>query len=541
VSSLPPPENRPRVGSVLDGRYRLIGELGEGGIGWVYRAEHLALGHHVAIKMLQTQFVGHDQMRPRFEREAKALAALSHPNIVTLTDYHVSEGRPYLVMELLEGMPLSHRIDRGAMAEAEARPIIRQVLDALAYAHQRGFVHRDLKPDNVFLVSEPPDFVKVLDFGFVKLVEPTPDDDSMNAQLTRSGAVFGTPAYMSPEQIASDKIDATSDVYSLGITIFEMLAGFRPFDGENSDVLRSHLMTELPKLEVDGLEASPELARFLARATAKKRGNRFATAEEMLAAISAVPSPWMVPIGTGAYSAPATPSPSVVTTGRSASSSRGGLVAGLAALFILIAVAGVVAIAFLGRTSRTETTAQSPDSRAASVPDAGSPMMGRRTDIAALVDRLPIAGTVASTFGPSPWQSAEADPLLDAARERVTTGFALDESTERALKDYARANHDDPRPHLILGEHFFLRRYRDDAIERLNLGQRLSPRARNDPRMLAILLVLLADSETSNDAANVIANHYGAAAREAVQAELERPGVGPIAANKIRALARRLR
>jgi serine/threonine-protein kinase len=305
--SMDPPE----VGRVLEDRYRLLGMLGEGGIGWVYRAEHLKLGHEVAIKMLQPQYAQHTMMRPRFEREAKALAALSHPNIVSLTDYSVDEGWPYLVMELLGGRTMQELIEEGPVDPAIARHIAGQVLDALIYAHETGFVHRDLKPGNLFLVDLPtdPNHVKVLDFGFVKLIA---EDTSGRPALTQSGIAFGTPSYMSPEQATGDSTDARTDIYAFGIVLFEMLAGRRPFVGNLPEIVRQHLTADVPSLTVGGhpFEASPELRALLERAMAKEKGDRFQTAAEMRDALDALREPLLVPaqvVSAAAETMPAIP------------------------------------------------------------------------------------------------------------------------------------------------------------------------------------------------------------------------------------------
>ena len=286
----------PEVGRVLEDRYRLIGMIGEGGIGWVYRAEHLKLGHEVAIKMLQPQYAQHTMMRPRFEREARALAALSHPNIVALTDYSVDEGWPYLVMELLGGRTMQALIEEGPVDPAIARHIAGQVLDALIYAHETGFVHRDLKPGNIFLVDLPtdPNHVKVLDFGFVKLLA---EDTSGRPALTQSGIAFGTPSYMSPEQATGDTTDARSDIYAFGIVLFEMLAGRRPFVGNLPEIVRQHLTADVPSLTVGGhpFEGSPELRALLERAMAKEKDDRFQSAVEMREALDALQEPLLVP------------------------------------------------------------------------------------------------------------------------------------------------------------------------------------------------------------------------------------------------------
>jgi serine/threonine-protein kinase len=287
------PDGGPPVGTVLEGRYRLRERLGEGGVGWVYRAEHLKLGTEVAVKMLQAPYAQHEMLRPRFEREAKALAALRHPHIVTLTDYSLSEdGHPYLVMELLEGRTLAELIAEGPLEEGRARRILGQILDALIYAHGKGFAHRDLKPTNVFLVELPtdPDHVKILDFGFVKLLGGERGD---KPALTRSGIAFGTPSYMCPEQATGGRTDPRADLYSAGVVLFEMLAGRRPFVGEIPEVIRQHLTEPVPPLDVGGAPrvATPELAALLERAMAKEPVDRFQTAEAMRAALDALPTP----------------------------------------------------------------------------------------------------------------------------------------------------------------------------------------------------------------------------------------------------------
>lgn len=289
-----PAGSAPAIGTVLEGRYELVARLGEGGVGWVYRAKHLRLGTDVAIKMLQAPYDHHESLRPRFEREAQALAQLRHPNIVTMTDYSVADGRPYLVMERLEGRTLAELLEHGPLPEARARRILRQVLDALIYAHGRGFAHRDLKPSNIFLVELPtdPDHVKILDFGFVKLMRDV--DGGKRPALTVSGIAFGTPSYMCPEQATGAPTDPRADLYSAGIVLYEMLSGRRPFVGEIPEVIRAHLTEPVPRLVVGEREAGRELRAFLERALAKAPADRFQTAGEMRAALDALPTPGLV-------------------------------------------------------------------------------------------------------------------------------------------------------------------------------------------------------------------------------------------------------
>jgi serine/threonine-protein kinase len=230
-------------------------------------------------------------MRPRFEREAVALAALSHPNIVSLTDYGVFRGRAFLVMELLEGRTLRQVLDEeGALRVPRALEVTRQVLHALAYAHGRGIVHRDLKPANISLQALPVrgEHVKILDFGLVKLLPGGYLGEG--EKLSRAGFAFGTPAYMSPEHAFGGEVDGRSDLYSVGILLFELLTGDKPFDGTIEEVLRHHLSTPVPKLwELrPELEGQTALQALVERAMSKTRDARFADAGAFLEAIDAL-------------------------------------------------------------------------------------------------------------------------------------------------------------------------------------------------------------------------------------------------------------
>ncbi|MBN1655824.1 MAG: serine/threonine protein kinase [Deltaproteobacteria bacterium] len=281
------------VGSILDGRYEILEQFGEGGVGLVYRARHIKLGLTVAIKVLQEQFVLHKMMRPRFEREARALATLAHPNIVSVNDFGIADGRPYLVMELLEGQTLRELLNRGPLPIDQVTQVTRQLLNALAYAHAHGFVHRDLKPSNVFIQHLPDRslHIKILDFGMVKFVDQETHDGSRS--LTRSGMAVGTPSYMAPEQVIGDRIGTSTDVYAIGILLFEMLTGRAPFTGELADIVRRQLTDKIPALGQANahLEVSAELEALIQRAVDKNPSRRYPNAASLLKAFEALPNP----------------------------------------------------------------------------------------------------------------------------------------------------------------------------------------------------------------------------------------------------------
>jgi len=291
----------PFVGRVLDGRYEIVERLGEGGVGLVYRAKDAKVGRQVAIKVLQQHAADVPEWRQRFEREAKVLYALDHPNIVKVTDSGIDNGLPYLVMELLQGKTLADLIDEGPLPAPRALDIARQLLRGLAFAHERGIVHRDLKPANAFLQALPDqaDHVTLLDFGMAKFLEGS-SSRSLVDNLTQTGTIFGTPSYMSPEQGRAEPVDARSDVYAAGAILFELLTGRTPFAGESlHDKMRAHLVEPIPSLADarPDLSIAASLQPVVDRAMAKKAASRFPDAASMLAAveaIDAVPHSWRV-------------------------------------------------------------------------------------------------------------------------------------------------------------------------------------------------------------------------------------------------------
>jgi serine/threonine-protein kinase len=278
------------VGQTLDGRYLLDAQLGQGGMGTVYRATHVRSGRQVAIKVLLPEWAQTGPMASRFEREARAAGFLKHPNLVdVLALGRVPDGPLYLVMELCAGRPLGDLLEDGALAPARAFAIAHQALDGVGFAHQHGFIHRDLKPDNLMIAGEPGrEQVKVLDFGLVKLVGLAAAELGAD-KLTATGLVFGTPLYMSPEQALGRVVDHRADLYALGLVLFEMLTGEPPFYSDQaSAVMRMHTAAPRPRLVDRGLApelATAELEEVVARAIAVRPEDRFGSAAEMRAAL----------------------------------------------------------------------------------------------------------------------------------------------------------------------------------------------------------------------------------------------------------------
>jgi serine/threonine protein kinase len=218
------------------GTFEVIAPLGAGGMGEVYRARDSRLGREVAIKVLPAERLSDPTRRARFVQEAKAASALNHPHIVTIYEIASADGIDFIVMELVRGQTLDGLIPNRGMRVAEALRIAIPMADALAAAHAKGIVHRDLKPGNVMVAADGT--VKVVDFGLAKLMQDgangSHDDTTLEARLSHSGAALGTPAYMSPEQASGAAVDARSDIFSLGVVLYEMVTGRRPCVGRSS-------------------------------------------------------------------------------------------------------------------------------------------------------------------------------------------------------------------------------------------------------------------------------------------------------------------
>jgi serine/threonine-protein kinase len=270
----------PRIGRELGGRYRVVELLGKGGMGVVYRGARVGLDRPVAIKFLHGWIAAQPDRLRRFETEARAASRLSHPNCAAVIDFGVDEASPYLVMELTTGTSLRATIDAGPVPPARALAITRQVLAGLAHAHEHGIVHRDVKPDNILLTDTVGvgDHVRIVDFGLAKLT-----DGSGGAT---AGFAVGTPSYMAPEQTLGEHVDARTDVYAVGIVLYELLMGRRPYGGKDAaELFRAHREAPIPR--VPGVSAALDAA--VGRALAKKPEDRHASAAAFAAALAATP------------------------------------------------------------------------------------------------------------------------------------------------------------------------------------------------------------------------------------------------------------
>jgi len=294
VASLEEDEAPLAAGTVLAERYRIHELLGRGGMGAVYRAEHLALGNTVAVKVLRASHGTHPDIVRRFQREAVAASQIRHPGIVEVTDFgRTADARFYLTMELVEGETLARRVARqGPLAPDEAMTIVSALARALGAAHARGIYHRDIKPENVMLTGDGT--VKLADFGIARLT-----DGPRDARETAAGLIFGTPHYMSPEPAAGQRQDGRSDVHALGVLLFELLTGRPPYVGASAThVLAAVLLTPVPRLPSQGAHGalSPALGDLVARMMAKDPADRPATMAQVDAALEAVRSGHALPL-----------------------------------------------------------------------------------------------------------------------------------------------------------------------------------------------------------------------------------------------------
>jgi eukaryotic-like serine/threonine-protein kinase len=428
------------AGTVIMNRYQLESMLGQGGMGSVWKAEHLQLKSPVAIKMLDPAIADNEQMLARFLREAQACAALRSPHVVQIFDYGVDDGTAFIAMEMLHGESLSDRIARlGRLPPDEAIRFISEVLRAIGKAHDAGIVHRDLKPDNVFICRDEPEFAKVLDFGVAKI---TNKDLSSSGGKTQTGMMIGTPYYMSPEQTQAKDVDHRADLWGIAIIAYECVTGQRPFTGESFGELVLAICTSPMPLPSKLAPVPAGFDEWFVRGTQRDKTRRFQTAREMaeelnklLGGASLGPRPALtsgaaaLPAampGTHRVNSPAPIAPGVpavtarvdemqLTTGQravvsgsppsSARSSTSPVVYALGGLAALIVVGVVVFVGAGGAAAFREPSVEENTAAALAAPETAPPP----------VDPPPASEPVAAAPSPLPAPAPSAAPSASAA------------------------------------------------------------------------------------------------------------------------------
>jgi len=281
---MPQPESPSLVGQILDGRYRLVRKLGEGGMGEVYAAEHVHIEKRFAVKLLRPEIVSNPEAVTRFRQEARSSSSIGHRNIIAVEDFgQLADGRIYMCMELLNGAALNDMITQ-PMALDRLLNILIQTGHGLAAAHAKGIIHRDMKPENIFVTIGPngEDVPKLLDFGIAKVA----GNDGQN-HLTRTGTIFGTPFYMAPEQALGNPVDARTDIYAVGVIMYECFSGSLPFQGDSfMGILTQHITMEpepvAQRAARAGRQLPPGLAEVITRCMQKNPVQRFATMDELV-------------------------------------------------------------------------------------------------------------------------------------------------------------------------------------------------------------------------------------------------------------------
>ncbi len=426
----------PLIGSTLAGRYVIEDLLGEGGMGRVYRARHAELPRRFAIKILFGELAALSDMRARFRMEAESAARLDHPNLVPVVDVgETEEGLLYLAMEYVDGRSLAAIIDgEGPLDAGRAAALARRLCRGLQHAHERGMVHRDFKPDNVLVVEKDGvEVPRIADFGLAVLTE----DAGGGGRLTRKGETMGTPPYMSPEQLTGRPVDPRSDLFSLGVVLYEMLTGKTPFDGTMFEMVRQIATEPPPPMSARAPEVSvpPELERIAGKLMATRPEDRYGSAAEVIADLDALPARPSRGRATSApppiLDLPIDEVPAAPVTTRSTMSDTGELLAlvkqkrrgvvTLALVGVGLAIAGIVAVLVL----RHKDDSASPDTRPLArveQPDVAAPPPAP----AAVPDAAPVV------------VQEEAAPA-DAAPEPAPAPVARKEAKEKPKKDKARS------------------------------------------------------------------------------------------------------
>ena len=475
-------ESAPRdimPGEVVDGRWKIVDELGVGGMGVVYRAERVKLGKLVAIKFLDERAVSSADAVARFEREARAISRLQHRHCVSILDFGVWRRRPYIVMEYVAGRPLNKEMGKATMTPARGVRIMRQILEACRHAHASGVVHRDLKPENVMLTESTgtDDFVKLLDFGLARIIsvdEPT---------ISHPKMVAGTPSYMSPEQARGEKADHRTDIYSAGVILYGMCTGRKPFKSDDSvELLRMHMnaAAPLPRKVAPEKKISAQLERVILRAMEKERDARFYHCDEFLAALESVPE----------------------ARARGKKERRSGRVG--AAVAALAVAGGVGAWLWTSQLQPRELPVPAIATRPPPPPPSPVPVAA---DLAVVAKAEPPVAAPPVAAPPPP-----ATPV-ESTRDRVAALLAADQLAEadRLLRAQAILEPTAGWVHLDLGEIYFRRLWRKDAEHEWDLALTLDPSLRSDAQLGDHLCTTLAPS-WSGAGQRLVVKHLGAAA-----------------------------
>jgi serine/threonine-protein kinase len=426
------------VGSIIAERYHVLKKLGEGGMGQVYLAEHVKMGRQSAVKVMNPAMVHDADAIGRFNREAANASRINHPNVAGIYDFgETPEGLVYLAMEFIEGETVTDIVKaNGALPPQRAAEITRQAAEGLHVAHGMGIVHRDLKPDNIMVSKDRDglDCVKVVDFGIAKA------QGSESQKVTRTGMVIGTPEYMSPEQLAGDKLDPRTDLYSLALVAFNMLTGQLPFPGDTAQTSMIMRLTEKPKRLMDmrpDLQWPPEVQAVMDKALEREASKRYASAREfgraLTEAVNRMPVRPSGAAGTLVMEAPAMPprEPTERIAPRAAPArSRTPMLVGGAVLAAVL-VAGVL---FIPRGG--EKAGPAPFSTATPAAATVTIPTGQQSG-AADSGAVTAAGAPASATAAPPVSPASPDPAL-AEDIRAVTKLAGSESTARRALDEAK-------------------------------------------------------------------------------------------------------
>ena len=548
-------------GTVIDGRYEIKAVLGAGGMGSVYEAEHLGLRRRVAVKILQTRRLLDESMQQRFEREAQTLAAVSHPNIVDITDFGSWNDVPYLVMEKLQGQNLFELLRDQVLSPREVADLMLQLLNALDHAHEQKLVHRDLKPGNVWIERNESGRmqVRLLDFGFAKFIDDRGDS------LTEEGVILGTPAYMSPEQASGGSLDARTDIYSAGVLLFQMLTGCRPFEGEPALVLRAHIRETPPRVDslVSGLH--PAWGAVVARALEKRPGDRYQRASEFASAIVLLPRE---AVGDRVLRAPqkevtseaetrelddadlevtevppAEPAPEKRAADEPANDAPSDGApsaprrrAGLALVIGLGAMVALAVVLFVVGLPRAERRAAAPSTAAPAATPEPEPDLEPAEPEAEPVPE-PAAQAEPTPEPPAdPWNAWPADERLDALRAQLAEGRSFSASDKRAIRAMIGARPDDPRPHVLRARDHLTHRYFSSALDAYADLLRARPEAEAIPETLQDLVTLAAsrDPEIATAATELLRERYGADAIATVDERMDSEAGAP--AERLQAL-----